>query len=371
MKNKGYLKTACLMALVLMASARPALAQEQEPARPQPSAGERIIMNLGQAGLMAEMNSYEDFGTVQSRIGQSRAQIEASRATGVATGYKDAANIGVLPFDVFYELPGSGGTSFLKVGGLALFNRGDHNQTELYARTGRFEAQYFYAPTQDTLIGIGGVVEKTKVDMYHNDGTIEDLGYGVRGDFVHKFSSHLGIAARAEYLWSQGKTRVPIGGDVLYGYDQNWGRFYTQANLVGSFTAESLGFVPKGWVFHPSIGALYQNNRFNDVSDTFGGVVNGTIGRRDAYATISANARLEDMNLRPMHIAPYVEVGLEREIRNDLDLIVDDPTILHTVVGASLNVGGGAIFNLEYGRHDGLKCERRDHALTLHFGVVL
>ncbi|MEN5249595.1 autotransporter outer membrane beta-barrel domain-containing protein [Brucella pseudintermedia] len=342
----------------------------QQPGATPPTDGEMVIINLGQAGLIAEMNSYEDFGTVQSRIGQSRAQIEAFRATGISTGYKDSANVAVVPFDFFYEIPGGVATSFVKFGGVANFNRGNENQTELYARTGRFEVEYLVAPSKDTLFGIGAIVEKTKVDMRHNDGTIEDLGYGIRGDFVQKFDDHWGVAGRAEYLWSKGETRIPLGGGMHYGYDQDWGRFYTQASLVGSFTKDTLSFVPEGWVFHPSIGTIYQNNRFNDVRDTFGGVVNGTVGRHDAYATVSANVRLESMDLRPGNLAPYVEVGLEQEVKNDLNLIVDDPTSLHTVIGASLNIGGGTILHLEYGRHDGLKGERRDQALTLHLGMI-
>jgi len=36
----------------------------QQPGATPPTDGEMVIINLGQAGLIAEMNSYEDFGTV-------------------------------------------------------------------------------------------------------------------------------------------------------------------------------------------------------------------------------------------------------------------------------------------------------------------
>lgn len=354
--------------LLLLAVAGSSVAEEG--GRPPLSPGQMVVYNLGQAGLMTELNSYEDFGTVQSRIGQSRAQIETFYATGVTTGYEDDANVGVLPLDFFYELPGDGGTSFLKLGGLANFNRGKENQTYSYSRTGRLELEYFRAPSNDTLFGVGAIVEKTNVDLLHNDGTIEDLGYGIRADFVQKINENWGVAARAEYLWVGGETRIPLGGGGEYGFDQDWGRLYTQAHLVGTFTSETWSVIPDGWVFRPTFGALYQNNRFNDVRDTFGGVVNGTVGESDSYALLSVSGRLESTDLRPGNLAPFFEIGLDHEVHNDLNLIVDDPTILHTAVGATVNVGGGAMLNIVYARNDGLQGERRDHALTLHLGVL-
>ena len=55
---------------------------------------------------------------------------------------------------------------------------------------------------------------------------------------------------------------------------------------------------------------------------------------------------------------------------NDLDLFVDDPNILHSVVGLSMNIGRGGRLDFEYGRHDGLEGERKDQAVTVHVGYV-
>ncbi|HFZ8995364.1 TPA: hypothetical protein ACIPUI_002508 [Citrobacter freundii] len=342
----------------------------QERAAPPPSPGEMIIYNLAQAGLMYEFNSYEDYGTVQARIGQARAEIEAARATGIDSGYKDSANVGVLPVDLFYSLPGTGSNSFIKVGGFGNWNYRDKNQTQVYSRAGRIELEFLNAPTPDTLLGIGFFTEKQVVDFIHNDGYTEDLGYGVRGDFVQKINQYWGIAARAEYFWADGKTRVPLGGGLKYGYDQDWQRVYSQLSLVGSFDQRALNFLPQTWVFHPTLRAAYQGNHYKDVRDNFGQTVNGTVGPNDAYSMITATARFEDVDLRPGNIAPMFEIGVNQEIKNDLNVIVDDPTSIHTSLGASANLGGGAMINVAYTRNDGLKGERRDQALTLHIGLL-
>lgn len=342
----------------------------EERGRPSLSQGEMIIYNLAQAGLMYEFNSYEDYGTVQARIGQARAEIEASRATGITTGYKDSANVGVLPVDLFYTLPGDGSSSFIKAGGFGNWNYRDKNQTQVYSRAGRFELEYLNAPSNGTLLGIGAFTEKQIVDFIHNDGSTNDLGYGIRGDFVQIFNQYWGMAARAEYFWATGETRVPIGGGLRYGYDQDWNRVYSQVSLVGSFNHEALSALPESWVFHPTLRASYQGNHFNDVQDTFGNTVNGTVGPNDAYAMITATARFEDTDLRPGNVAPMLELGVNQEVKNDLDLVVKDPTSIHSSVGASVNFGSGAMMNVAYTRNDGLKGERRDQALTLHFGFL-
>ena len=119
-----------------------------------------------------------------------------------------------------------------------------------------FEVEYLVAPSKDTLFGIGAIVEKTKVDMRHNDGTIEDLGYGIRGDFVQKFDDHWGVAGRAEYLWSKGETRIPLGGGMHYGYDQDWGRFYTPGKPCRFFHQGHVKFCPRGM----GVPSLHRHN---------------------------------------------------------------------------------------------------------------
>lgn len=357
-----------LMAIILLANTQRARADES--GMPLLSPGEAVIYNLAQAGLMYEFNSYEDYGTVQARIGQGRAEIEQARATGVTSGYKDAGNVAVLPVDVFYTLPGEGSSSFIKVGGFGNLNRRDKNQTQPYSRAGRIELEYLHAPSNDTLLGIGVFTEAQDVDLLHNDGTTNDHGYGIRGDVVRKFNPYWGMAARAEYFWANGDTRVPLGNGIEYGYDQKWSRVYSQVSLVGSFNHQALSFLPQAWVFHPTLRAAYQGDHFKDVRDSFGQTVNGTVGPNDVYAMITATARFENADLRPGNLAPMVEIGINQDVKNDLNQIVDDPTSIHSSVGVSLNFGGGALMNLVYTRNDGLKGERRDQAVTLHLGLL-
>lgn len=354
--------------LLLLVTAHNAFAEQQAMA--PLSQGERIIYGLAQAGLMYEFNNYEDYGIVQARTGQARAEIEASRATGVTSGYKDAGNVAVLPADLFYTLPGSGSTSFIKVGGFGNFNRRDKNQTQVYSQAGRLELEYLHAPSSATLLGLGVFTEKQDVDTLHNDGSINDLGYGIRADWVQRFNPYWGFAARAEYFWADGETRVPLDGGMKYGYDQSWRRVYGQMSLVGTFNRDDIPVLPGAWVFHPTLRAAYQSNHFNDVQDSFGNTVNGTVGPNDTYSMVTAIARFENSDLRPGNIAPMAEIGVNYEIKNDLNIIINDPVSVHSAVGLSVNLGGGAMVNVAYARNDGLKGERRDQALTLHLGLL-
>ncbi len=325
--------------------------------------------NLGAAGLLAEFGSYDTYGTVQERLGQSRAQIAWAAIPGNPTsGYEDAADVLVVPVDL--AVPLGSEHSFLRVGGVAMYNRGRENITWVDIDTRRAELQYLYIPTPDTILAIGGTVENADIAMGHSPGHIASDGLGLRADIVHKFSPRWGIAVRGELIAAEAETRLTLRNALRYGYDQDYRRLYLQTCLVGTFTHDSLRWVPQGWVFRPNFTALFERNSFADALDTFGRTVRGTVGSSDSYATLSACGRLERASFRPWHPAPFLEVGLEHEIRNDLDALLDEPTILRTAIGASLNLTHGARIDVEYSRHDGLEGLRRDQSLTVHLGFL-
>lgn len=356
--------------LVLLALAASVQAQETVGDMPPLTPSVQRCVSLGSAGLLAEFGSYGTFGAVQNRIGQSRAEIEASRAVALPLWcYKDSVDQLIVPVDVFTPLAGSS-TSFLKLAGSANLARSHENVTQLDVDTRRAEAEYLWSPTPAGLFGLGVFAENTDVDMRQNAGRTEDRGHGLRADVLRVFGEHWGIAARAEQTWTEREMRLPLGPGRALSYNQDLGRFYSQADLVGRYTKDSLGWLPSGWVFHPALGGVYQHTRFEDARNNFGGLVSGTVGADDEYLALSGSVRFESMAFRPWRPAPYVELGLEREFVNDLNGIVDEPNIAHTAVGFSMNLGFGCRLDLEYGRYDGFSGKRRAQSLTVHVGKV-
>lgn len=359
-----------LATLITAASAAQAADPSQgNDGRPAPTPAQLRGYTLGAAGLIEEYFSYDTFGTVQARIGQSRAEIEYSRTSGITSDYEDVADVAVLPINALIGL-GETGTSFLRVGGVGSLNDGRADVTHVNAQNLRGDVQYVYSPDPTVLYAIGLFGEGTAIDLAHNDGEIDRMGIGIRADYVKKMTSNWGLAARAEYLFTENETRIPIAPGVTYALDQGEGRFYFQADLVGSYTHQDAAWIPEGWIVRPALEAVYQHSRFEDATDSFGATKSGTVGSTDQYATVAGSLRVEKAAMRPFALAPYVELGLEKEVLNDLDLIVDDPTIVHTVVGAGMNLNAGTRMDLVYSRHDGFEGERRDQALTLTFGLT-
>lgn len=365
-----------LSAVVAVIATMPAtLAVAQEPAGIPPletlPPQAQLYFNLGSAGLLAEMNSYENFNTVQGRIGLSRAQIEFSRSSGITSGYEDSSFVAVLPFEVMYALPGSDGHSYLRFNGFVNDITGaSGNPTQLDSSAQRLDVQYMWSPNINTLMGIGPYYEKASVDLLHNDGTISRDGWGIRADYLQKLTSNWGVAARADLNFGEGETRVPVAPGVTYTLYQNDTRAYFQGDLVGTYTSRDANWIPEGWVFHPTISAVYQRTEFDSATDSFGGTVSGTVGDSDAYGWLGASARFESTEFRPGKLAPYFEIGFQHEYVNDLDLLLDDQTHLHTVVGFATNLGNGGRLDVEYGRHDGLNGKRKDQAVTVHIGYA-
>lgn len=328
-------------------------------------------INLGGAGLLAEFGAYDTYGVVQQRLGLSRAQIEWSRLPGnPTTGYEDSTEFLVIPADLIIALPGDGEHAYLRVGTVAMYNRGAPNLTRLNLDIRRVEAQCVYLPTDRTLLALGAVAEDADIDLRHSGGTIGGDGRGLRVDLVHKVAPAWGFTLRSEYLWSESRTRVPLRNGTLYAYDQDYRRFYAQACVVGTFSHEKLAWIPAGWVLQPSLGAVFERNSFATTTDSFGRPVGGTVGSSDRYAAVAAGARFAGTQFRPWRLAPFVELGFEREVRNDLDAIIDEPNIVRTAIGASINLTHGARLDVEYARHDGLEGRRRDQSLTAHVGFL-
>lgn len=360
--SKSYLRTQLLATVALSASGL-CFAQESTG----PSRGPRSWeLSLGQAGLLYEQGSYDNFGAVQQRLGNSRAQIEATRQPGIPERvFKDDTTCVILPADLTLALPGSS-KNYLRLNGLMMNSHSEPNPTWLDIRTRRLELQYLHIPSDTTLLALGVFRETVKVDMRHNGGCSDSKGLGLRSDFAHRFSKHWGVVARAEYASGDAATQVPIPFRGTLSYNQDSNRLYSQLCLVGNYDRASLPWLPLNWSLTPSLGTLLERNEFEKTTNSFGQPVSGTVGEKDSYSSAWCGLKFSDQRFRPFHPAPFFEVGYEYELKNDLNAVVDEPGILRSSVGFSMNLTHGARLDCKYTRHDGTSSLRKHESFTVH-----
>lgn len=321
----------------------------------------QMSRTFGPTGLVAELGQEESYGSVQTRQSQSRAQIAAANADGIWDGYEDVANKMSVPVTLSFSLPNNAG---LRVRGSALGSWADENMT--YADSAGFAGlvEYLHMPGPNTLLGYGLFFGDTDVDIQHNGGTIDASNVGLRVDLLHNLNSHWGIAGRVLYRWNDTETVIPLGFADLE-TDQGSETFYTEWTLVGNYEHEDASFVPEGWLLRPRIRALYTRTSFDTVTNSLGGTNEGTVGPSDEYATIQTKLRLLQPVFRPGQSGFYAEAGVEQELINDLDLVVDDPTILLGKVGYTTMFNNGFFLDASYGMERGTQGLRDQNALTL------
>ncbi|MGB0865451.1 MAG: autotransporter domain-containing protein [Granulosicoccaceae bacterium] len=331
----------------------------------------QMLINLGSAGLLTEMANFENMSVTQGRLGISRAQVELSRASGLTQGFKDTTEARVFPADALISLPKGQGKSFVRVGVIAADYDADKGDlVEVDTKLQRVELQYMYSPSLDSLYGIGVHYEKAEMDLVHMGGTLHRPGYGLRADALNKLSPHWGLATRLDYNLATNENTLPVGPGAVLSYDLDDKRLYIQSDLVGTYGKQSLGFLPENWIFRPALGVVYQHTAYDTATTNFGSTATGTAGRNEEYAFASLSARLERTTFGPKIVTPHVEIGLEKELKNELNTLVDDDNIFHLDIGAATAIGRGARLDLIYTAHKGSKDLRQDQALSIHFGLA-
>ena len=347
--------------------ATPVMAQDAVPPEGLPPRVVQAQMTLGDAGLLRAYYESDQFGTVQWRIGQARVTIgaaaSASAAGRPASNYSDRTTDGVVPVNALYGLPG--GNSLIRIGVRGTYSNGGNRPVELDGGIVRADVQYVVFPTVDTMLAVGVLAESTDLDII-DSGTVKRKGAGVRVDGLDKFSSHWGIAARAEYSWGENDLSVAAGPTAVMRHKQGDDHLYVQAELVGHYRNAEVGLVPKGWVAYPVLGVQYQHNALEATANSFGQISSGVVGDTENYGTVWANLRLE-RDVSPHVWSPRFVVGIEQEYVNDLDVVVKEPT--YAVVGAGIARVFGRSKRVEfaYTRHQGLTGDRINDALVAAF----
>lgn len=310
---------------------------------------------FGPTGLWSEFLQDESYGAVLTRLAQSRAQINAARADEDAFGYTDAATKLNVPVTMMFSLPG--GTTGLRLKGT--YTRVEAERAKVYADSNGAAglAQFLVMPGESTLLGIGPVVSQVDAELRHNDGSLDNDMVGMRFDWLQNFSDRWGLASRMIYHWNDTRTLIPLGFTDLETVQGNE-QLYVEATLVGSYERGNVSWLPEGWVLRPKLRAVYARTAFDTVINSLGGVNEGTVGRDDSYATVSARLRLLKSAFRPGDFGPYAELGYEREVVNDLDRVTDDANILFSKVGFVKRLGQGGFLDFNYARYDSFDGKR-------------
>lgn len=336
--------------LCVMAALAPACVMAQQaPAEQTPS----IMRSFGDTGLMARFNSSEQYGSVQSRTGLYMAHNSLAQSSGDTTGFRDDVTSLVLPVNALFPVPGAGGRLQVKLGYTGIFARGSAgHRTQIDTDSQNALGQIVYLAGDDILLGVGVIREVSDVSMRHNGGDIRSEGTGVRADMLYRFAPAWGASLRLSRLSGDATTRVPRGTATMLVNRQGLRRIYGEAALVGTLRPTQLSLVPRGWVMRPSIAGVWQQSRFAATVNNLGAAV---AGRKESYMLGIATIRLEKDGFRPWRLLPYVEGGLERELRNSVAQVDDDPSTAYLRAGLAMNVGGKGRLDIYAARRDSLK----------------
>lgn len=341
------------------------LAEDGPPGRQLPQALQGVI-SLGGAGLLPEFFSNDQFGVVQTRIAEMRiSNATANAPFGPTTGYEDGGTALVLPVSYMKMRPG--GKSYLRFAFAATNSDGNPGLVEIDSNVQRLDVQYMAFPSANTMYSFGAVLDNVSADVV-GAGEVARKAFSLRADVLHKLSDHWGVAGRAEFSFGQAEGAFNTPGGLLT-REQRDDRFYTQVSFVGQYRNKDLGFVPQGWVMHPVLAAQFQRNFLEEVTDSFGNVGSGVVGKTENYGTVSAKLRLQK-ETRGNDWVPGVTIGLEHEYVNDLDAYVDEST--YGLLGASLSksINRNTRVDLIYSRHQGLKGNRTHDSLVASLAFV-
>lgn len=321
----------------------------------------RMARTFGPTGLIAEFGQNENYGAVQTRQAQSRAQIAAANADQVFDGYADSVNKFNLPVTGTFNLPGN--NAGVRVKGTYLGSWADENITYADSQGITGLVEYLFMPGANTLLGFGVLAGTTDVTIKHNDGSIDADNIALQFDLLHNLSDHWGLAGRAIYRWNDTKTKIPLGfADLVT--DQGSETFYTEWTLVGNYENDTLAFLPDGWLLRPRLQAVYTSTSFDTVTNSLGGINDGTVGPSDEYATLAARLRMLQPVFRPGQHGFYGEIGYEREVINDLNLVLDDPNIFRGKVGFQTMLDNGVFMDIGLSMETGGEGLRKQNALT-------
>ncbi|MBE3637606.1 hypothetical protein [Mangrovicoccus algicola] len=364
--------------LVLGLAATAATAQEggPPPGAAGPPLSVQVLSGMGRAGLLGLMSSNERYGAVQSRVagGRSMAAV-AAQPFAPQDGYEDAVSEVLTPLSAIVRLNRgpSSTASFLRFSSENRWSDMDRSENDGYAVESDSEAHgvtasYLFAPDPTLLMGIGIMADANEVDLETNDGSIDIEWRGLRADLLKLVSPNWGVALRAAWFEETTETKIPLPFTTLE-TKQDSTRLYLQADALGSFSAEDLGWLPRGWALRPNIGAAWQKTWFEETENSLGAEVTGPLGKSsDEYGSVYAKAALETPAIGVVH--PYFGLGIDHEFANSYSELTEESDYLNSFAGAAIQLSPAALINVNYARYDGFEGNRRKEAFVIAFGMA-
>ena len=383
------MKTICLLAMsiatTVLGAMTPAAADEKAmtadgaPAGFQPTPGMITMGALGRAGLLEPLFSDELQGLQQARIGASRTNVNYGKNLPAGTAqpaYKDDDIAYIPSVSVMKELPGSGGANFLRFTWSGTWGDGSNRvPLENDGTISRASAFFLHAPDPGTIYGIGLTYENSSIKNIFNADTLGSRGKTTReawgGQIVygHDFAGPWAIAAKGEY--QKGTTNFYLTQFIAPGVsipintlNQGDDRLYLETQLIGTFEDDN-AWVPAGWVVHPVVGATFQRNFIQQVTNTAGAATSGAVGRGESYGLLLAKVGIEKAALPSpdWQFLPRASVGLQQEYVNDLDGYLRDRTYATGSVGFGIMKAGQRL-DMQYTIYQGMSGKRRQQALS-------
>ena len=116
---------------------------------------------------------------------------------------------------------------------------------------------------------------------------------------------------------------------------------------------------------HPVVGATFQRNFIQQVTNTAGAATSGAVGRGESYGLLLAKVGIEKAALPSpdWQFLPRASVGLQQEYVNDLDGYLRDRTYATGSVGFGIMKAGQRL-DMQYTIYQGMSGKRRQQALS-------
>jgi len=306
-------------------------------------------MNLGKAGLLSSFYSGSQFGVTQSRGGEDATRIGSAGGSGVENGYKHESASLITSFTGRKLI--DGGTSYLTFGFGTNNKQEQPNLTEFETSITSISIGYQNFSDPNSAYGAQLIVG----DRSTTNGTVDSdrKTTEFRLDYARKLNDDWGVTSRLHYTTGDLIVSTPGGTST-----EKQNVIYTQVELVGAFGSDELGFVPDGWVLHPTFGLSFnrdtvQADAGDEVNDTGALVAKGTFVKPARPGSWSQNYTL----------------GVEHVFLHDRDAFIDEET--YAILGAGAQHMGktGNTFNISYERRQGLNGNRIGNSIVATYSV--
>lgn len=213
------------------------------------------------------------------------------------------------------------------------------------------------------IVGVGMGLGRTDVDIGAFDGSSGATSVGPQLSVGGILGEGWSVAAQLGHTWSHGRSTIlrPAREAPVEVRSEGWSETTTaKAEVKGRLgLADPWGIHA---VLRPRLGAFVTSTHAGPATNSLGETESGPFGERESLAAVRAGASL-DAGVGAW--APTVYLGWERELTDEMSVLVREPNALLTSAGLSWTWSRGRRLALEYAYLRGLKGLRSASDLTL------